>query len=218
MRRSSPSSSSAACWSRGPKHRPPTRSARSSASSRQTARVVRDGAGGRHPARGGRVGRPRARPPRRADPGRRTSSRDGRSSVDESMITGEPIPVDKGPGDEVIGATINSTGSFAIPRRPGSGEDTVLAQIIRAGGGGPGLEGPDPAPGRPVIAASSSRWSSRSRSSPSSSGSSSGRSPPSPGAAQLRGGAHHRLSLRARAGHAHGDHGRDRARAPRTAS
>ncbi len=54
---------------------------------------------------------------------------EGRSSVDESMITGEPIPVEKSAGDEVIGATVNGTGSLVIrARRVGS--DTMLAQIV----------------------------------------------------------------------------------------
>jgi Cu+-exporting ATPase len=55
---------------------------------------------------------------------------EGRSSVDESMLTGEPIPVEKGPSDEVIGATINKTGSFQF-RATKVGRDTALAQIVR---------------------------------------------------------------------------------------
>jgi Cu+-exporting ATPase len=55
---------------------------------------------------------------------------EGRSAVDEAMISGEPIPVTKEPGDEVIGATINKTGSFRF-RATRVGKDTALAQIIK---------------------------------------------------------------------------------------
>ncbi|MBV8100544.1 MAG: copper-translocating P-type ATPase [Verrucomicrobia bacterium] len=54
---------------------------------------------------------------------------DGGSSVDESMLTGESIPVEKGIGDKVIGATLNQTGSFVM-RVEKTGADTVLAQIV----------------------------------------------------------------------------------------
>jgi len=54
----------------------------------------------------------------------------GQSSVDESMVTGEPIPVTKRPGDTVIGATINGTGAFRL-RVARVGSDTMLAQIVR---------------------------------------------------------------------------------------
>ncbi|HEX7364743.1 MAG TPA: heavy metal translocating P-type ATPase [Dehalococcoidia bacterium] len=56
--------------------------------------------------------------------------RQGYSSIDESMITGESIPVDKKVGDEVIGATINKTGSFQFEATR-VGKDTTLARIIR---------------------------------------------------------------------------------------
>ena len=54
---------------------------------------------------------------------------DGRSSVDESMISGEPVPVEKVAGDPVTGATINGTGSLVIEATR-VGSDTMLAQIV----------------------------------------------------------------------------------------
>jgi Cu+-exporting ATPase len=54
----------------------------------------------------------------------------GRSALDESMISGESVPVDKRPGDEVIGATVNRTGAFEF-RATRTGRETVLAQITR---------------------------------------------------------------------------------------
>lgn len=55
---------------------------------------------------------------------------EGYSSIDESMITGEPIPVDKKTGDFVVGATINKQGNFKF-KATKIGSDTVLAQIIK---------------------------------------------------------------------------------------
>lgn len=54
----------------------------------------------------------------------------GASAVDESMVTGEPIPIEKTQGDAVIGATINNTGSFRMVATR-IGKDTMLSQIIR---------------------------------------------------------------------------------------
>ena len=55
---------------------------------------------------------------------------EGSSAVDESMITGEPIPVQKQPGDRVIGATVNSTGTLVV-RADRVGAETLLSQIVR---------------------------------------------------------------------------------------
>ncbi|MGP6192284.1 MAG: heavy metal translocating P-type ATPase [Vulcanimicrobiaceae bacterium] len=55
---------------------------------------------------------------------------EGKSAIDESMITGEPIPVEKGAGDKVIGATVNGTGTFVMEAQR-VGSETLLAQIVR---------------------------------------------------------------------------------------
>jgi Cu+-exporting ATPase len=55
---------------------------------------------------------------------------EGRSFVDESMVTGEPIPVEKPPGGRVTGGTVNGTGSFVM-RAERVGSETLLAQIVR---------------------------------------------------------------------------------------
>jgi len=54
---------------------------------------------------------------------------EGRSSIDESMISGEPMPVEKNAGDRVIGATINQTGTFVM-RTEKVGSETLLSQIV----------------------------------------------------------------------------------------
>ncbi|MDA1067673.1 MAG: copper-translocating P-type ATPase [Verrucomicrobia bacterium] len=56
---------------------------------------------------------------------------EGRSTIDESMITGEPIPVKKSIGDKVIGATINQTGSFTM-KVEATGSETMLSQIVHS--------------------------------------------------------------------------------------
>jgi Cu+-exporting ATPase len=55
---------------------------------------------------------------------------DGKSNIDESMITGEAMPISKQPGEKVIGATVNQTGSFLM-RAERIGSETVLAQIVQ---------------------------------------------------------------------------------------
>ena len=142
---------------------------------------------------------------------------EGRSSIDESMVTGESLPVTKETGDTVIGATVNQTGAFRF-RATGVGSDTMLAQIVRLVEAGAGLQGADPAPrrsGRQLLRPGGDlhrdrhlRRLVRLR--------------PLPGP-HLRpglrgGGADHRLSLRARPGDAALDHGRHRQGRRRAAS
>ena len=95
----------------------------------KTARVVRDGAEIDVPIEQVRVGdvvvvRPGERIPVDG------VVLEGQSAVDESMLTGEPLPVDKRPGDEVIGATINKQGRLKFEATR-IGAETALSQIIR---------------------------------------------------------------------------------------
>src|SRR4029077_15999883 len=55
---------------------------------------------------------------------------EGRSSVDESLLTGEPIPVEKIPGSRVMGGTVNAMGAFTV-RAERVGSESMLAQIVR---------------------------------------------------------------------------------------
>jgi Cu+-exporting ATPase len=55
---------------------------------------------------------------------------EGESAIDESIVTGESVPVDKNPGDQVIGSSVNKTGAFTF-RATKVGRDTALAQIVR---------------------------------------------------------------------------------------
>ncbi len=94
----------------------------------QTARVVRDGTEVEVPAQGVRVGelvvvRPGERIPVDGEVA------DGHSTIDESMVTGESLPVEKGAGDTVVGGTLNRAGSFRF-RANRVGKDTVLAHIV----------------------------------------------------------------------------------------
>lgn len=95
----------------------------------RTARVIRDGTGTEIPVEDVAVGdevliRPGETVPVDAE------VLSGSSAVDESMVTGEPMPVTKRAGDTVIGATVNGTGSLRV-RASKVGADTMLAQIVR---------------------------------------------------------------------------------------
>ena len=113
----------------------------------ETARVVRRDATAEVPVADVRVGdrvlvRPGEKIPLDGD------VLDGASAVDESMITGEPLPVDKGPGDVVVGATINRTGAFTFRvTRTGQRHDAPADHPACARSAGP--QSPDPAPRRP---------------------------------------------------------------------
>lgn len=93
-----------------------------------TARVIRDGAEQEVPVEAVQRGdRLRVRPGDKVPVDGQVI--EGRSRVDESMITGEPMPVEKGAGDKVTGGTINGTGSF-IMEATRVGSDTLLSQIV----------------------------------------------------------------------------------------
>jgi Cu+-exporting ATPase len=93
-----------------------------------TARVVRDGSEQEVPLADVRVG-----DLIRVRPGEKLpvdgAVREGRSAVDEAMLTGEPLPVEKGPGDAVVGGTVNGTGTLLFEATK-IGNDTVLARIV----------------------------------------------------------------------------------------
>ncbi|HLZ29954.1 MAG TPA: heavy metal translocating P-type ATPase [Chloroflexota bacterium] len=95
----------------------------------KTARVIRDGVEQDVPIEAVQVG-----DLVRVHPGEKVPVDgvivEGRSALDESMLTGESLPIEKGSGEHVIGATLNKTGSF-IFRATKVGRDTTLAQIVR---------------------------------------------------------------------------------------
>src|SRR5205807_793353 len=94
-----------------------------------TARVIRDGVEQDIPIEAVQVGDlVRVRPGEKVPVDGRIE--EGRSALDESMLTGESLPVEKGAGEQVIGATLNKTGSF-IFKATKVGRDTTLAQIVR---------------------------------------------------------------------------------------
>ena len=106
-------------------------SARCSASRRRPRAASRDDG-----TRGGRAARRTCTSATACACGRARRSRSTASSsrararVDESMVTGEPMPVEKAPGDRVIGGTVNGTGALVM-RAERVGADTLLAQIVR---------------------------------------------------------------------------------------
>ena len=139
---------------------------------------------------------------------------EGRSSLDESMVTGESMPVTKERGAKLIGGTLNTTGSLVMCAEK-VGRDTMLARIVQMVAAGPALAGAHPAPGRSGLRLLSCRPSSQSpivafaawaiwgpRATPGVRARGSGHR------------AHHRLPVRARSRHADVDHGGRRPRRP----
>ena len=137
---------------------------------------------------------------------------EGRSAVDESMVTGEPIPVEKEPGSRVTGGTINGTGSLVDARR--ARRQRHAARADRADGRrGAAHARADSAAGRSSSPRSSCRRSSWSRSLAFVAlGHLGARAAPGACAGQRGRGADHRVSLRAGPRDADGDHGRHRTR------
>ena len=114
----------------GRRSAPGRRCAPCSSWARRTSRCCADG---RRAARSGRPSSPSAigsssGPGRRSPPTAWSST--GSSAVDASLLTGEPVPVEVGPGDAVIGATVNAGGRLVV-RATRVGADTQLAQIAR---------------------------------------------------------------------------------------
>lgn len=136
---------------------------------------------------------------------------DGTSAVDASMLTGEPVPVEVGPGDSVVGATVNAGGRLVV-RATRVGADTQLGPDGPPGRGRPERQGRSPTPRRPSLGSLRPH-----------------RHRPLPGHARRvaaerpqchrrvhrrSGGPDHRLPLRPRAGHAHRPARRHRPRRP----
>ena len=131
---------------------------------------------------------------------------EGTSSINESMLTGEPMPVEKTPGSKAIGGTLNLGGSLIL-RATAVGRDSLLGQIVRLVSEAQRSRGSDPAAGRyrvGLLRACGTRGG----------GDNSGdlghlgtRAAAGPRARQCSRGADHRLSLRAWAGHTNVDHG-----------
>ena len=137
---------------------------------------------------------------------------EGRSAVDESMVTGEPMPVEKEPGARVTGGTVNGTGTLLM-RAERVGGDTLLAQIVRMVGEAQRSRAPIQRLAdrdRGLVRAGRRRWS-RSLAFVGlerlGTGAAAGAR-----AGQRRRRADHRLPVRARPGDADGHHGRHRPR------
>ncbi len=174
----------------------------------KTARVVRDGAEAEVPLAALRLGDVvRVRPGERIAADGAVVS--GTSHVDESMVTGEPAPVRKGPGDALVGGTLNGRGSLdlrvgAVGGRHGGRADR------RPRGARPGRQAADPGAGRPrhrLVRAGGDRH--RADDLPDLAAPRAG-ARPGHRAGQRRRGADHRLPLRHGAGDADRDHGRYR--------
>jgi len=133
---------------------------------------------------------------------------DGRSAVDESMLTGESLPIEKTAGDQVAGATINTEGALTI-RATAVGANTALAQIVKL------IQGAQSARRRfsasPIGSPASSSQSSYDRRRDVC-GVVAGRRGRHAGPRLGSGGADHRLPVRDGPGHADRDHDRDRPR------
>ena len=158
-----------------PRRAPRRRSAGSWRSGPRTARVVRGGAEVDVPIAGGRApATSSASAPASASPSTASWWR-ARPRVDESMLTGESLPVDKAAGDGVFGGTVNRTGTLRLPRHPGRRGD-VARPHRQARRGGAGLAGAHPAHWPTASPRSSSRSCSGSPRSRSPAGGSSGRS------------------------------------------
>ena len=104
---------------------------------------------------------------------------EGASAVDQSLLTGESVPVEKRPGDEVAGATVNAGGRLVV-RATKVGADTALAQIARLVTDGAVRQGAGAAPRRPHLGRLRPDRDRASRSPRSASGSAPARTSPSP--------------------------------------
>ena len=136
---------------------------------------------------------------------------DGRSSVDESLVTGESMPVTKTAGDPVIGGTINQTGSLVV-RAEKVGRDTMLARIVQMVAEAQRSRAPIQRVADQVAALVRPRGHRDRRRRVPRLGHARPRTPAGPRAGRRRLGADHRLPLCARPRHAHVDHGRGRTR------